>query len=131
LALTDHKPLVHVLTQKVMTVALQQWVDILMDYDLTVQYRPGLLHIIPDALSRMYTATYQDPNIVWGTIDNIKVLENFTNISSPSDFLCTESLNAIQPLSVVRKRHKVHDVHNIYNVIERKKVREGRVRIWI
>lgn len=116
LALTDHKPLVHILSQRTMTVALQQWVDVLLDYDLTVQYRPGILHIIPDALSRMYAATYQDPNIVWGTIDNIRILDNFNQLSSPSDFLCTQSLNDIKPLSTVRKRHRVNDVHHIYNV---------------
>ena len=116
LALTDHKPLIHILSQRTMTVALQQWVDVLLDYDLTVQYRPGILHIIPDALSRMYASTYQDPNITWGTIDNIRILENFNKVSSPSDFLCEQSLNEIKPLSTVRRRHRSTDVNHIYNV---------------
>ena len=32
--LTDHKPLIHILQQRQMTVALQQWVDVILDYDL-------------------------------------------------------------------------------------------------
>ena len=118
IALTDHKPLVHIMSQRVMTVALQQWVDVLMDYDLTIHYRPGLLHIIPDALSRMYAATYSNPKLVWGTMDNITIMNNFNNVSSPSDFLCQQSLDAIQPMSAVSKRHKVNDTYNIYNVVK-------------
>ena len=104
--LTDHKPLVHILNQRNMTVALQQWVDVLMDYDLDIKYRPGVLHVAPDALSRMYTATYGDTSITWGVPANIKILENFEKVSSPSDYLCQQSLEEIKPLSAVRKRHQ-------------------------
>ena len=105
--LTDHKPLIHVLNQRVMTVALQQWVDVLMDYDLKIQYRPGILHVIPDALSRMYVATYGDTNTTWGTHNNISFINNFNAVSSPSDFLCQQSLSEIKPMAVVKKRHRV------------------------
>ena len=108
--LTDHKPLVHILSQRVMTVALQQWVDVLMDYDLMIKYRPGILHVIPDALSRMYEATYCDPSITWGTQSNITFIDKFrAPIANSSDFLCVQSLDAIKPLSAVRKRHREPD----------------------
>ena len=48
--LTDHKPLIHILKQQNLCAALQQWLDVLLDYDLTIMYRPGALHVIPDAL---------------------------------------------------------------------------------
>jgi transposase InsO family protein len=105
--LTDHKPLIHVLNQRVMTVALQQWVDVLMDYDLKIQYRPGVLHVIPDALSRMYMATYGSTDTTWGTHSSIAILDNFSAVSSPSDFLCQQSLAEIKPMSVVKKRHMI------------------------
>ena len=105
---TDHKPLVHILKQKTMTVSLQQWVDVLLDYDLSIQYRPGVLHVVPDALSRMYSATYCDNTLPWGTVPNITILANFDKTAtSPSDFLCQQSLDAIKPLSAVKARHRV------------------------
>ena len=105
--LTDHKPLVHITNQKLMTVALQQWLDVLLDYDLIIKYRPGLLHVIPDALSRMYACTYQSEDVVWGTRSNIQILHDFSSISSPSDSLCQQSLDEIKPLSSIKKRHRV------------------------
>ena len=108
--LTDHKPLIHILKQQVLSVALQQWLDVLLDYDLTIQYRPGVLHVIPDALSRMYESTYGDDTITWGTASNIKLLEGFDSTGattgSPSDRECIASLEAIKPPSVVKKRHQ-------------------------
>ena len=107
--LTDHKPLIHITRQKVMTVALQQWLDVLLDYDLMIAYRPGILHIVPDALSRMYLSSYLQEDATWGTQSNIQFLENFKNLSSPSDFLCQQSLNEIKMLSSIRKRHQVRE----------------------
>ena len=113
--LTDHKPLIHILKQRVLSVALQQWLDVLLDYDLTIHYRPGILNIIPDALSRMYEATYCDDSITWGTISNIKLLEKFissdpshtaSGVLPSSDTLCIQSLEEIKPLSAVKKRHR-------------------------
>jgi transposase InsO family protein len=103
--LTDHKPLVHITQQRLMTVALQQWLDVLLDYNLDIKYRPGVLHVIPDALSRMYTSTYQKED-VWGTKTNIHFLDNLSISSSPSDALCQQSLDEIKPLSAVKKRHR-------------------------
>jgi transposase InsO family protein len=105
--LTDHKPLIHMFKQKNMTVALQQWMDVILDYDLTIQYRPGVLHVVPDALSRMYTSAYAQDNKVWGTVDNITFLNTLNDKAtfSPSDFLCKESLEQIKPPSNVKRRH--------------------------
>jgi transposase InsO family protein len=108
--LTDHKPLIHILDQRQMTVALQQWVDVILDYDLVIKYRPGILHVIPDALSRMYERSYMDPSITWGTQSNITFLDGFDDHSSPSDILCKQSLLDIKPLSSVKKRHRTANV---------------------
>jgi transposase InsO family protein len=105
--LTDHKPLIHITSQKLMTVALQQWLDVLLDYDLEIKYRPGVLHVIPDALSRMYASTYQQHDVVWGTRSNIQILDAYNRSSSPSDSLCHQSLVDIKPMSSIKKRHQL------------------------
>ena len=104
--LTDHKPLIHILKQQNLCAALQQWLDVLLDYDLNIIYRPGILHVIPDALSRMYMSAYADNVDTWGVHDNIRILNAFNKSASPSDFLCQQSIDAIKPPTVVKKRHQ-------------------------
>lgn len=53
---TDHKPLTYMLESTDLSPALQQWLDVIMDYAFVVHHRPGYLNIIPDTLSRMYTS---------------------------------------------------------------------------
>ena len=107
--LTDHKPLVHILNQANLTVALQQWLDIILNYSLTIVYRPGILHVIPDALSRMYTSAYEDSNDVWGTHSNIKFVQSHSmnEINSPSDILVQQSIEAAAAPTNVKKRHAI------------------------
>ena len=108
LVLTDHRPLIHILGQKNLSVALQQWLDVLLNYDLDIKYRPGLLHVVPDAISRMYTGAYADPATTWGTHDNIRLLTalgDITTHTSPSDAACQQSIDDIKTSAVARKRH--------------------------
>jgi hypothetical protein len=51
---TDHQALTFLYTQKHINYMMLNWVDILFDYDFTVVHRPGILMILPDALSRMF-----------------------------------------------------------------------------
>ena len=53
--------------------ALQQWLDVILDYDFTIKHRPGVLHVLPDALSRMYEVLYTS---AWGV-----------PVASPSDVI--------------------------------------------
>ena len=104
---TDHKPLKHILSQQELSVSLQQWLDVILNYDLIIRYRPGILHITPDALSRMYETSYNINNKpTWGTLPNIKFQLTPTQ-SEPtqiprtglynSDILCEQSLKDIMP----------------------------------
>jgi len=106
---TDHKPLIHILNQRTMSQALQQYIDVIMDYDLIINYRPGLLHIVPDALSRMFTSVYSDSSIAWGTVPNVRFIDQFRPLSSPCDYLCQQSIDAITPVKVLRRRHVSSD----------------------
>ena len=103
--ITDHKPLIHILNQQNLSAALQQWLDIILHYDLTIKYRPGLLHVIPDALSRMYSSAYHDNKAIWGTHDNLRIIETSAEDLSPSDFWCQQSITEAAPPKVVKKRH--------------------------
>ena len=48
--ITDHKPLVYIKTSVQLAHALQQWLDVILDYHFTIKHRPGILHVLPDAL---------------------------------------------------------------------------------
>jgi len=57
--ITDHKPLLYILNSLKLSPALQQWLDVILDYNFTIQHRPGVLHVLPDQLSRMYVSHYE------------------------------------------------------------------------
>lgn len=56
--LVDHKPLTYLMTATALSTSLQQWLDVIQDCQFTPVYRPGILHVLPDALSRMYAKAY-------------------------------------------------------------------------
>ena len=58
---TDHRPLVYMLSSPNLSPALQQWLDVILDYNFMIRHRDGILHVLPDALSRMYLDYYAKP----------------------------------------------------------------------
>ena len=86
----------------------------LSNYHLKIIYRPGILHVLPDALSRMYGSAYTHTDKVWGTLSNIDLVNAYNSIAvSPSDKLCEQSINDIVPMKTVNKRHKTMKVLTI------------------
>ena len=65
---TDHKPLTYIYQSTNLCVALQQWLDIILDYRFVIRYREGKLNVLPDMLSRMYVAAYKGGP--WGVGNN-------------------------------------------------------------
>ncbi|MGI0059985.1 MAG: Ty3/Gypsy family RNase HI domain-containing protein, partial [Nitrosotalea sp.] len=66
---TDHKPLIHMFSSDQLSPALQQWLDVLLDYHFEIKHRDGILNVMPDQLSRMFGSAYaQVP--VWGVAGN-------------------------------------------------------------
>ncbi|MBS4066640.1 MAG: DDE-type integrase/transposase/recombinase [Chitinophagaceae bacterium] len=63
---TDHKPLIHMFSSAQLSPALQQWLDVILDYHFDIRHRDGILNVIPDTLSRMY-CTYYASAAAWGT----------------------------------------------------------------
>ncbi|WMV32390.1 hypothetical protein MTR67_025775 [Solanum verrucosum] len=49
---TDHRSLQHVLTQKDLNLRKRRWMELLKDYDMTIQYHPDKANVVADALSQ-------------------------------------------------------------------------------
>ncbi|KAH0776449.1 hypothetical protein KY290_007860 [Solanum tuberosum] len=49
---TDHRSLQHVFTQKDLNLRQQRWMELLKDYNVTIQYHSGKANVVEDALSR-------------------------------------------------------------------------------
>ncbi|CAA0833525.1 Uncharacterized mitochondrial protein AtMg00860, partial [Striga hermonthica] len=49
---TDHKSLQYIFTQKELNMRQSRWLELVKDYDCTIQYHPGKVNVVADALSR-------------------------------------------------------------------------------
>ena len=49
---TDHKSLKYLFTQKDLNLRQRRWMELLKDYDYTIDYHPGKANVVADALSR-------------------------------------------------------------------------------
>ena len=49
---TDHKSLQYIFTQKELNLRQRRWLELIKDYDCTLEYHPGKSNVIADALSR-------------------------------------------------------------------------------
>jgi len=49
---TDHKSLKYIFTQKELKMRQRRWLELMTEYDLSLQYNPGRVNVVPDALSR-------------------------------------------------------------------------------
>ena len=52
---TDHKSLKYLFTQKELNLRQRRWMELLKDYDCTINYHPGKTNVVADALSRKST----------------------------------------------------------------------------
>ena len=54
---TDHKSLKYLFTQKELNLRQRRWMELLKDYDCTIDYHPGKAHVVVDTLSRKSTGS--------------------------------------------------------------------------
>ena len=52
---TDHKGLTHLLKQKTLSARQARWIERISEFNFDVEYLPGPLNVLPDALSRIYS----------------------------------------------------------------------------
>jgi len=99
---TDHKPLTYMFSQPELPVVLEQWMDLILDYNFTVRHRPGILNVVPDQLSRMFAAQYK--NSVWGVPSNIRFEYSPSMVDTTSSNFSALQENSssitLQPLDV-------------------------------
>jgi hypothetical protein len=48
---TDHKSLKYIFTQKELNMRQRRWLELIKDYDLSLQYHPGKANVVVDSLS--------------------------------------------------------------------------------
>ncbi|CAA0822272.1 Unknown protein, partial [Striga hermonthica] len=66
---TDHKSLQYIFTQKELNMRQRRWLELVKDYDCSIQYHSGKANVVADALSRKvtgdltYVITQQSPLI--------------------------------------------------------------------
>ena len=48
----DHKSLKYLFSKKELNMRQRRWMELLMDYDFSLQYHPGKANVVADALSR-------------------------------------------------------------------------------
>ncbi|KAL0291142.1 UNVERIFIED_CONTAM: Transposon Tf2-12 polyprotein [Sesamum calycinum] len=54
---TDHKSLKYILTQKELNLRQRRWIELLKDYDCTIDFHPGKANVVANALSRKSSNT--------------------------------------------------------------------------
>ena len=56
---SDHRSLTFLLSQKELSPMMSGWLEIILSYTFTIDHRPGVLNMLPDALSRLYPSAMQ------------------------------------------------------------------------
>ena len=67
---TDHRALTFLFTQKQTNPMLNRWMEVLLDFNFSINHRPGMRNVLPDRLSRLY------PTFSWNQEDPSGIILN-------------------------------------------------------
>ena len=62
---TDHKSLQYLFTQKELNMRQRRWVELIKDYECTIEYHPRKANVVADALSRKSTGSISHLKVVY------------------------------------------------------------------
>ena len=116
---TDHKSLKYLLSQKELNMRQRRWLELLKDYDCTIEYHPGKANVVADALSRK----------VSGRVANLLSLREM-NVElqvSPSGVL----LATLKIRPVLHERIREAQNRDDYIIELRKKMDQGKGKEFV
>ena len=56
---TDHKSLKYLISQKELNMRQRRWIELIKDYDCTIEYHPGKANVVANALSQKNKVTLE------------------------------------------------------------------------
>ncbi|CAA0813633.1 Uncharacterized mitochondrial protein AtMg00860, partial [Striga hermonthica] len=127
---TDHKSLQYIFTQKELNMRQRRWLELIKDYDCSIQYHPGKANVIADALSRKvrgdltYVVTQQSPLIQEFARTQIQAVDALPTAISGS---VSAIVNSMQLQPMLRERIWQEQASDEFVRVMEAKVRAGGV----
>ena len=118
---TDHKSLKYLMSQKDLNMRQRRWVELLKDYDCTLEYHPGKANTVADALSRKSSRVANLQGSTFPSLIDLRKLNAKLNVDDVGVLLATLS---IRPVLKERIQEAQPNDQKLKEIIE--KVKQGK-----
>jgi transposase InsO family protein len=103
---TDHRALTYIHSQKDMSPMMTGWHDTILNYHFKIEYKPGIMNILPDHLSRLFPPTmkkaYDD---IPSSSSNEDIANTYLHLLQDKDNKLNEIKEEKQKIEIMRKVH--------------------------